>query len=50
MTNNAAIGYAIMACKKLGMTNEELQQLESIMYRLLDLVSEEEAEEAYREN
>jgi hypothetical protein len=50
MSNSACIGYAIMACKKLGMTNEELQQLESIMYGLMDLVSKEEAEEAYREN
>ncbi|WP_219637719.1 hypothetical protein [Cohnella sp. CFH 77786] len=50
MTNAAAIGYAILAAKKLGLSREELHKLESIMYRIMDEVSEEEAEEAYRSN
>jgi hypothetical protein len=50
MTNAAAIGYAILAGKKIGMTQEEFRRLESIMYGLMDLVSEDIAEEAYKKN
>lgn len=50
MTNAAAIGYALMAAKKMGMSHEELKRLEAIMYGYLDLVSEDEAEEVYRRN
>jgi hypothetical protein len=50
MTNAAAIGYALMAAKKLGMNKEELKRLEAIMYGYLDFVTEEEAEEIYRRN
>jgi hypothetical protein len=50
MTNAAAIGYALIAAKKMGMSHEELKRFEAIMYGYLDLVSEDEAEEIYRKN
>jgi hypothetical protein len=50
MTNAAAIGYAILAAKALGMSNEELRRLEYVMYRLMDEVTEETAEDEYRNN
>lgn len=50
MKNAAAIGYAILVGKKLGMTQQELSDLESFMYHLMDIVSEDEAEEAYKNN
>lgn len=50
MNNAAAIGYAILACKKLGMTQQELRKLESFMHQLLDTTTEEEAEEVYKNN
>lgn len=50
MNNSACIGYAILACKALGMTRDELQKLESAMHSILDRYTEEEAEDAYRNN
>ncbi|AHV97070.1 hypothetical protein [Paenibacillus sabinae] len=50
MTNEAAIGYALLAAKKMGLSKEDLKRLEAIMYSYLDLVTEEEAEELYRRN
>ena len=50
ISNSAAIGYALLAAKKMGMSQEELKRLEAIMYGYLDLVSEDEAEEVYRRN
>lgn len=50
MDNGTAIGYALLACKKLGMSKEELERLEAGMHSLMDLVSEDEALEAYKNN
>lgn len=50
MNNNACIGYAILACKQLGMNRDELQELEAIMRSVLDRYTEDEAAEAYRKN
>lgn len=50
ITNAAAIGYALLAAKKMGLSKEELKRLEAIMYGYLDLVTPEEAEEVYRRN
>lgn len=50
MNNPAATGYALISGKKLGLDEKELQELESIMYGLMDLISEEEDEEVYRKN
>jgi len=50
MTNAAAIGYAIMAGKKMGLSKKELEQLTAILYDLFDLVPEDEAESEYRMN
>lgn len=50
MKNAAAIGYAILASQQLGMTKEELRSLESVMNTMMDQITEEEAEEAYRKN
>jgi len=48
MNNSAAIGYAIMAARRIGLTDEQIRKLDSAMYRLMDEVTEEEAEEEYR--
>lgn len=50
MTNETSIGYAILAGKMMGMSKEELIKLEYLLYRLMDTVTEEEAQEAYRKN
>lgn len=50
ISNAAAIGYALLAAKKMGMSKEELKRFEAIMYGYLDLVTEEEAEAVYRKN
>ena len=50
MTNAAALGYTIMAGKKLGLSKEELDRLITIMYGLFDLITEDEAEGEYRLN
>jgi len=48
MTNSAAIGYAIMAAKNLQIDKETIKQLEREMYRLMDWIDEEKAEEIYQ--
>lgn len=48
MNNAACIGYALIACKQLGMNRDELQEVEAIMRSILDENTEEEAEEEYR--
>ena len=50
MTNAAAIGYAIMAAKAMGLGRDALKALESHMYYMMDEATEEEAEEVYRNN
>lgn len=50
MKNAAAIGYALMAAKKIGLSKEELQRFEAIMYGYMDFVTEDEAEAVFRKN
>lgn len=47
MNNPAAIGYMIIAAKKCGLSKAVIQQLESAMYNSMDMVTENEAEDAY---
>jgi len=48
MNNSAAIGYAILAAKRIGLTREQIMKLDRAMYEVMDEVTEEEAEEEYR--
>lgn len=50
MDNNVCIGYAVIACKKLGMTDKELQKLEATLRSVLDEYTSHEALEAFRKN
>lgn len=50
MTNSAAIGYAILAAKEMGLDKKTIDRLENYMRRTMDLKSEHEAEKAYMEN
>jgi hypothetical protein len=50
MTNGAAIGYALLAAKRMGFTEKQLQELEGIMRDYMDLVTEDDAEEVCRNN
>ena len=50
ISNAAAIGYAILAAKKLGLNKDELQHLETIMRGYMDLVDPNEAEDIYHKN
>lgn len=45
MTNRQALGYLLLACKKLGMTKEEAKKICEKMEYLFDALTEEEAEE-----
>jgi hypothetical protein len=48
MTNGAAIGYAIIAAKCIGLTAEQIKKLDRAMYEAMDDVSEERAEKEYQ--
>jgi len=48
MTNGSAIGYAIIAAKRIGLTPEQIRKLDRALYEAMDEITEEEAEEAYR--
>lgn len=50
MNNSAAIGYMILAAKRLGLDVETIKQLDRMMYDMMDVKSEEEAEEVYRKS
>lgn len=51
MTNQAAIGYALIAARQsLNLAGDKLAQLEEAMMRAMDEHTEEEAEDAYRNN
>jgi len=50
MTNAAAIGYMILAARKLGLKTDVIQRLESIMYSEMDFMTEDEAERVYRQS
>lgn len=49
MTNDAAIGYMILAAKDLGLDKEVISQLEENMKYFMDVKTESEAEKAYKE-
>lgn len=50
MTNEAAIGYMILAAKRVKFDPLIIAMLERNMRSAMDEYSEEEAEEAYRKN
>lgn len=49
MTNQAALGYMILAAKRKGYTEEQIRELEGAMLYMMDMKTEDEAEKAYRE-
>lgn len=49
MDNQAALGYMILAMKKNGYTDEQIQKVQGSMLYMMDMKTEEEAAEAYRE-
>lgn len=49
MTNESAIGYAILALKKLGYRDEEIRKIESEIRYQMDMKTKEEAQEQYRQ-
>ncbi|MGB9812423.1 MAG: hypothetical protein ACPLRZ_11645 [Thermovenabulum sp.] len=48
MTNAAAIGYMIMSAKEIGLKEEMIKELERMMEYMMDIKTEEKAEEVYR--
>jgi Holliday junction resolvasome RuvABC DNA-binding subunit len=50
MTNGEAIGYGLMTLKSLGYSKKELDKFEAEMRYQMDMHSEEEADEVYRNN
>ena len=49
MTTAAAIGYAIIAAQKIGLSEDQVSQLARTMCKTMDLTEEEHAETVYRE-
>lgn len=47
MSEAAALGYMILAAKQYGMTNEEIENMEKIMDKIMDEANQEMAEEVY---
>ncbi|WP_198020560.1 hypothetical protein [Anoxybacteroides tepidamans] len=45
MDNRQALGYMLLACKRLGYSKEQARELYREMYYSFDLYTEEEAEE-----
>jgi len=45
MDNSQALGYMLLACKKLGFDKETTKKIYGEMYYLFDIKTEEEAEE-----
>jgi len=50
MNNSAAIGYAIIAAKAIGLKKEEIERLGRTMETAMDFNTEEVAEEVYRKS
>lgn len=50
MNNAACIGYAILAAKKAGFTQEQIQSLVNKIRDLHETKSEDEAEQTYRKS
>lgn len=49
MTNQSAIGYMIMAMERKGYTEEQIREIEGSMLYMMDMKTEEEAAQAYRQ-
>ena len=49
MNNGTAIGYMILAAKRLGLKKETIQKLESAMSSEMDFATEEYAEKTYQQ-
>lgn len=49
MTNGAAIGYAIMAARDLDLPDSTIAMIQNNMKHLMEIVTEEKAEQAYRD-
>ena len=47
MTNGEAIGYAILALKSLGYTNNQIRKIEARMLYEMDMHSENDVREVY---
>jgi hypothetical protein len=47
MTNAAAIGYMILAARRIHLTAQQEEKLENAMRSEMDFCTEEEAEQAY---
>jgi len=45
MEKGQALGYMLLACKRLGYSKEEARKVYEEMYQVFDLMSEDEAEE-----
>jgi hypothetical protein len=50
MKNSAAIGYALIAGRQIGLTNTQLQDLENMMRAEMDFTTEEQATKVYENN
>jgi hypothetical protein len=50
MTNEAALGYMIIAARAAGLEEKIIKNLESEMQWAFDMKTESEAEESYRES
>jgi len=48
VNNSAAIGYMILAAKRLGFSEDQIRKLEATMKSEMDFITEDQAEEAYR--
>jgi hypothetical protein len=48
MTNSAAIGYMILAARRIHLTAQQEEKLENAMRAEMDFNTEEEAEDAYK--
>lgn len=50
MTNEACLGYAILAAQYIGLPEKTIKFLEAGMKTEMDFTTEEEVEQAYNEN
>lgn len=47
MNNYAAMGYALLAADQMRLTKEQKEQLWKLMYSIMDIKTEEQAEERF---
>lgn len=50
MTNAAALGYMILAAEGFGLSRQAIEIMEVMMKGIMDVKTEEEAEQAYNKN